>query len=363
MKNDGTELFTELRTLVNNVALAWTITLTDGTVFGFSSSDIQFTYLGVTFTPANGLEAMAVISQTNISVDNASTGGMLSMDITADDLLSGRFDDAEVRMFWIDPTDPTHGRMALRGGRIGEIKVTDSGYEAELRSPAQKLQQQFGDIYTLDCRANLGDTECKFKLHPPEWSASWAVTAAVDGDAGKGSRFGPAIPNGIEYLCVQAGTTGTVPPSMLTTIDTIINDGSAKWKVVKGSTNRGTVTHAYNRIQFTAAAMTEDAFFYNGGKLTWLTGKNAGISMEVSSFQGTPRTFHLLEMMNDPVEVGDTFEVTRGCLKTVAACRDTFNNIFNMRGFPFMPTEDKALETPNFTSQGEQKDEDDGGIS
>src|SRR5690606_38919701 len=103
--------------------------------------------------------------------------------------------------------------------------------------------------------------------------------------------------------------------------------------------------------------------FFKYGLLTWLSGNNEGITVEVRGFEGAPwRTIILMEAMPYLIQVGDAYEMVQGCSKTRPRCKED-DNIFNMRAFPFMPTEDKALETPNFTSQGEDTGEDDGGFS
>ena len=45
------------------------------------------------------------------------------------------------------------------------------------------------------------------------------------------------------------------------------------------------------------------------------------------------------------------FQATVGCGKTRFACQN-FNNLDNMRAFPDMPTEERALSTPNISNQG-----------
>ena len=57
----------------------------------------------------------------------------------------------------------------------------------------------------------------------------------------------------------------------------------------------------------------------------------------------------LLESGTDQLllEDGDTILIQAGCPKTVAACRDTFDNIFNLIGFPYVPGIKVLFRTPN----------------
>lgn len=137
------------------------------------------------------------------------------------------------------------------------------------------------------------------------------------------------------------------------------NDARCKMPVQQAS---GTVKVAIARWKWTDLSLAGyTAGFFKYGHLTWLTGKNAGLKCEVREHivADGAAVFQLVEAMPYKVQVGDTYTVTRGCPKTRAACKER-GNLNNYRGFPDMPTEDKALATPNFTSRGEQKKDDSG---
>lgn len=108
----------------------------------------------------------------------------------------------------------------------------------------------------------------------------------------------------------------------------------------KGS---GTVTGADSNHIFSASGLGgyQDGWF-TGGKVTWLTGTNAGAVMEVKTHanSGSIVLFELWETMPFDIQAGDTFTVTAGCDKTLATCRDRFGNVPNFRGFPFIPGND-----------------------
>ncbi len=52
-------------------------------------------------------------------------------------------------------------------------------------------------------------------------------------------------------------------------------------------------------------------------------------------------------------EIGDTFTVTAGCDKSLATCRDRFNNVANLRGFPFIPGNDAVT---GYANTGDKND-------
>jgi uncharacterized phage protein (TIGR02218 family) len=99
---------------------------------------------------------------------------------------------------------------------------------------------------------------------------------------------------------------------------------------------------------FTASGL--DAFvnaWFDGGKLTWSSGANAGSSMEVKIHRAAAVVaIELWQAMPQPIAVGDMFAVTAGCDKRFATCRDRFANGVNFRGFPAIPGNDFLIQVP-----------------
>ncbi|TDR88963.1 DUF2163 domain-containing protein [Enterovirga rhinocerotis] len=95
----------------------------------------------------------------------------------------------------------------------------------------------------------------------------------------------------------------------------------------------------------------EDGAF-TGGRLTWLSGANEGLSVEVKShWAGTLLAgLDLWQRATRPIAIGDTFRITAGCDKRLSTCRDRFANAVNFRGFPHMPGNDFVLAV---AAQGE----------
>jgi uncharacterized phage protein (TIGR02218 family) len=88
-----------------------------------------------------------------------------------------------------------------------------------------------------------------------------------------------------------------------------------------------------------------DAFapeWFARGKLTFASGANAGLSVEVKEHRvesGEVR-LALWQQMPEPVANGDLFVVTAGCDKRFETCRSKFDNAVNFRGFPHLPGSD-----------------------
>jgi uncharacterized phage protein (TIGR02218 family) len=89
--------------------------------------------------------------------------------------------------------------------------------------------------------------------------------------------------------------------------------------------------------------------FFTAGRLTWTSGANAGLSVEIKEHriaEGIVR-LSLWQSVPEPIASGDTFSITAGCDKTFATCRDRFANTVNFRGFPHIPGNDFVVATPS----------------
>lgn len=108
----------------------------------------------------------------------------------------------------------------------------------------------------------------------------------------------------------------------------------------------GSVTVATSSDVFTDAARTEADGFFDYGLLTWSSGLNAGLSMEVKQF-ASGGVFQLWLPMPKALAVGDGYSVHQGCDRRFATCKGTFNNVANFGGFPHLPGVDRILTYPD----------------
>ena len=52
---------------------------------------------------------------------------------------------------------------------LGETRLTPQGdFHAELRGLSQPLAQSTLEVFSPNCRADLGDHRCRFPIEPPE---------------------------------------------------------------------------------------------------------------------------------------------------------------------------------------------------
>jgi len=103
----------------------------------------------------------------------------------------------------------------------------------------------------------------------------------------------------------------------------------------------GNVTSVSGTHTFNDTARTENAGYFDGGLVTWITGSNAGYRMEVKIFANASVT--LQQPMLNTITIGDTYSMHAGCDKTRATCVSRFTNVVNFRGFPDLPGRDAMV--------------------
>jgi uncharacterized phage protein (TIGR02218 family) len=110
----------------------------------------------------------------------------------------------------------------------------------------------------------------------------------------------------------------------------------------------GTVAALSATSRFSASGL--DTFadgWFTAGKVTFTSGANAGLGMEVKTHRNSSGvTFELWQTMPQPIAPGDTFTVTAGCDKRFSTCLGRFANALNFRGFPHIPGNDFIIAYP-----------------
>lgn len=264
-----------------------------GAAIGLTALDVNVTYAGTTYVAARGFNESAQESNEGQGVDNAEAEILFAADvgelgITIEQVNSGYLDDAGWMIYIVNYADLTMGHVIVGSGRVGEIRSMEGLLGAiELRSWSQLAKQK---------------------------SVIWPTSItclATYGDA-------------------STGCGATLEWSDEQTVDEIGEEADR---------------------QFTASALTGDTGFYDFGLLEWLTGDNAGKSIEVEMFTdgGIVGLAHPTPFA---IQVGDTFKIRQDCGtiglpgKTFAACKARGQTL-NFRGLPHLPVADgDSLQTP-----------------
>ncbi|MBK3396623.1 DUF2163 domain-containing protein [Methylobacterium ajmalii] len=290
MKILSPSLAASLASGVTTLCQCWIVTRTDGLRLGFTDHDEDLVVDGVTCSAESGATGTAVEQGTGLSADSLEiVGALTSGRLAESELARGLFDGAAVAVWRVDWANPDD-RVLILSGTVGEVSRGPTAFTAEVRGLADRLNQPRGRVYQRSCDALLGDARCGVD----------AGAAAIRG----------------------AGTVATVR--------------SARSVTASGLS-------AYVSRWFEA------------GRLVWTSGANAGAAVEVRAhgLAGGLASLDLWEPMPAPISPGDTFQVTAGCDKSLASCRDKFANVLNFRGFPDLPGNDYAVA---FAVQGADND-------
>jgi uncharacterized phage protein (TIGR02218 family) len=172
----------------------WKITRTDGEVFGFTEYDRDLVISGVTYLARTGFSPTSVETQSKLAVDNLNANGILDSDIIqADELAAGKWDFAAVEIFLVNAKNVAQGRDILVNGRLGEVKVGSTSFQAEVRGLANAFAQNHALSYQPGCRAQLGDAQCGVDLTP--YTFTGTITSVSEdgltiGDTGRAEANG-----------------------------------------------------------------------------------------------------------------------------------------------------------------------------
>lgn len=264
------------------LARCWLLTRTDGVTLGFTDHDRPLAVEGVACLPAAGLEASDTHSDLGFAVGGGEVSGALTADTLQEaDLAAGLYDDASVAVWWVDWQDPTRC-LLLDTGTVGEVRRAGGAFTAEVRGLASRLDEAHGRQFDRACSADLGDARCGIDL----------------------------TGSGLVVACTVDGTDGT------------------------------------GLLRAAALAGLDDGWA-TGGRLRWTSGGNAGTAVEVRQHRRLPSAGELTLWRAMPVAIapGESFELSAGCDKVFATCRDRFGNSTNFRGFPHMPGNDFVLRS------------------
>ncbi|MGY6633255.1 MAG: DUF2163 domain-containing protein [Alkalilacustris sp.] len=272
-----------LKTGMTTIARAWALKRRDGTVYGFTDHDRDLSFESVIFQARTALTASALQQLTGLGVDNAEASGALSDDgLTEVDILSGRFDEAEVLLWWVNWADVSMRELKFRGW-LGDIRRSGGAFQAELVGLSERLGRQNGRVYQTSCAAILGDRACGVDLEDSEMFTVAVPDAVLDGDR--------LFFTGIEGFAPGWFVRGNLQ----------VLDGPAR---------------------------------------------GLGGLIKSDRTQGSHREIVLWERLPVPMSKGAEVKITAGCDKRAETCRAKFGNFVNFRGFPHIPGEDWLVAVP-----------------
>lgn len=273
-----------LDTGTTTIATCWKITLRNGAVLGFTDHDRAMVFDGVSFEPESGLAGTEVKTTLGFAISTQEVDGLLdSARITEPDIRAGHWSNAEVVEYLVDWSDVSI-RETRRTSSIGRIQHGGQGFAAELRGLAHALTPAGGRFYKPTCDAEFGDSRCGLDLTDNRYKGSGTVNATDGG------------------------------------------------------------LHIFP-VSLTTASGNDTEGLFTGGKLTFTSGANIGLTFDIKAHIGSGGEAHLVLEGPTPfgINVADSFDATVGCPKLAEACFRLFDNMLNFRGFNRMPGNDRSM--------------------
>ncbi len=280
MKTIGASLKSHMALSTTTLALLVKFTRRDGFVLAVTlDHDQPITFDGLTYEPALGMIPSDLQTSGDLSVDNLDAKGALMV-------------------LGIAEADIAAGLWDLCDVRVLRVNWTD------LTMGAEKIKRgSFGEI---SIGRDSFSNEVRGITQKLQQTIGEVVSASCKADL-------------FDSRCKVVATEGT-------------------WKF-SGIAVSGVTSDR----QFGASGLTQAAGFFDAGKVTWSTGANAGLSMEIRA-HAAGGNIELQEPMPYTIAAADTFTVFAGCLKRATEdCTGKFNNIINFRGFDKVPGQDQMF--------------------
>lgn len=161
------------------IATCWKLTLIDGKIMGFTDHDEDLNIDNIIYKSSSGFTASSIILNSDLKTNNLEIDGVLnSEDIKEEEVLSGKYDFANVEVFLVNYKDLYQGKMNLHSGTFGKITLNNGRFIAEIISLSAKLNKSIGELYSPTCRAQFCDDKCK--VDAKNFSKVSTVTRVID---------------------------------------------------------------------------------------------------------------------------------------------------------------------------------------
>lgn len=267
------------------------ITRKDGKVQRFTDHDKNIVWKGQTYSPAITSTRSTLRTQTGLQDQSMNVEVLIdSSEITTEELIAGKYDQAQVRTMVIDRRPPQIAPIREDVNEVGDQTFNGETASGECEGLSRFSEVRAGRTITRTCPHHLGDA------------------------AGKPHIAGC-------HVDIESITYGSVP--------------------VASVTDRRTFRITSNYIP---AAHADRQFA--PGKVFWTSGANKGQEMEILTYTETTREVKLIIPAGADISVGDTLNLIPQCDNTQGTCNGTYDNLIDYGGFLFIRGNDEVFKTP-----------------
>lgn len=259
-------------------------------MFRFTDWSQEVTLNGEAYTPTDGFRSSAEEGIDGLTPGNRELIGVLSATaITDDDLRAGLYRRAVINEYVVDPRFPWLGAFRQNLWTIQEVKFNQDRWDVQVDGPLTKLRATKGYTYERKCR----------------WENF--------GDADCGFSLASVTVSGAAVVAVTEG-----------------------YKEFTSDVPTGNGDH-----------------YYREGRITWLTGENAGLIADVKAYTEVAGLLRLHVEAKYAINAGDTFDLVPGCDRQFSTCV-AFGNKDNFGGAPYIPGNNDLFTTPDAKAQEDE---------
>lgn len=145
----------------------WKLELSNGEEFFFTDLTSDITVGGQLYKFDPGIRVSAVVRSAGGQPDNANVEVTTSANfMQKNKLRTGALKNASFDVWIVDHRDPDHyGLISLFSGGVGELKFDNKGkIDLGLNGAIGGGNNNIGELYSQQCRAQLGDARCKYDI-------------------------------------------------------------------------------------------------------------------------------------------------------------------------------------------------------
>lgn len=147
------------------LAFCWRLVRRDGVTIGLTSHDRDLLIGGLRYRAAPGMTPSAVRGGITPDAGDVDVeGALVAGAISESDLAAGRWDGAVLELRLTEWDAPGILWLLLARGEIGAVGRNGGAFTAELVGAAAVLEQAVAPSTSPDCRASLGDRQCRVDL-------------------------------------------------------------------------------------------------------------------------------------------------------------------------------------------------------
>ena len=159
MKNISENLKNSLNKNSLNIVKCYNIFLKSGEKLYFTQNSNNIIFDNNTYIPNNGIEGNIINNGINLEIENTDIKGFIDSEtINHNDILSGKFDNAEIEIFLLDLN--LNEKVSIFNGYIANISYQNNIFIANIKNKTLLLEKIIGDTYSPLCRCCFCDKKC-----------------------------------------------------------------------------------------------------------------------------------------------------------------------------------------------------------